>query len=127
MAIDIKQSDYFEFLGVVKHTTKDANEIDQVTQGIDSIMSVIGSINSELDKWFPDSKIINGADTCKGLMSVIQALQSLTAQYGDAPLLKKLSQAVALTCDKLAKKNKGELAAVYSNLNEQITAHYGKS
>lgn len=125
MAIDIRQSDYFEFLNALKHVSSDPAEIERVTAGIDTIMSVLGSLNEELEKWFPDSKMINGIETCKGLTSVIMALQTFTAQFGDAPLLKKLSQATALTCAKLAKKNKGELSEVYNNLYAQIIEHYG--
>lgn len=126
MAIDIKQSDYFEFLGIVKHVSGNTSEVEQVTQGIDSIMSILGAVNEELDKWFPDNRMINGIETCSGLMSVIKSLQSLIVQYGEIPLLKKLCQGVGLTCARLAKKNKGEIAEMYSNLHTQIFQQYGE-
>lgn len=126
--IDIRSSELFEFLGVVRHLSDDPAEADVMKQVLESMMGFLESIDKEANKWFPDTHVLRSTQVCETMVTIISTLQKYAVQYGDEfVFIKKMSQSAAIICDKLSKKNEGDLADIYSNLRAQITQRYGEN
>lgn len=120
MTIDILGSDCAAFLELVEQQASNPAEAQRAARTVDAVLGVLRTLSHGCPNWVPDNRRVSDADTCVRLLSAIRSLQGLSARYGQAELLRKLSDVCGRVCLKLARGHEGPLAETYADLHAQI-------